>query len=121
MSDEHQHHRPAKGCCARELERTSISVAEVVELLEGIEQHRDVLVWHDATLTDWLLNSPDFSKAWHDFTAGGGISGSDFRAYMSGQFRRRPGVRQRRHLRLIASAPNPITHRRHNNPDPEAA
>jgi hypothetical protein len=75
----------------------------VVQLLQDIEWHRARLADADAVLSDWLLNSPDFSQAWHDFTAAGGISGHDFHAFMSGNFRRRLGVRQHQHLRLIAS------------------
>jgi hypothetical protein len=107
-------------------ERTSIAADEVVKLLHDIEQHRDGLTHADAVLSDWLINSPDFSQAWHDFTASGGISGSDFHAYMRGNFRRRIGVRQIGHLRLIASEATSIPHRplscrRDHNPDPEAA
>ena len=125
--NDRQRRPPAKRGCTREPERTGIAADEVVELLKDIEWHRARLADAYAVLADWLTNSPDFSQAWHEFTASGGISGSDFHAYMSGKFHRRPGVRQHHHLRLIASreAPSiprrPIPRRRDSNHDPEAA
>ena len=120
-------HRPPSAKRRCDYERTSISIEEVVALLNGIEQHREALAHADAVLSDWLCNSPQFGQAWHDFAAAGGISANDFYAFMDGRFRGRPGVRQLGHLRLIANDAAPsiarraITHQEDDGGDPEAA
>jgi hypothetical protein len=124
--NDRQHRPPAKRRRDCAPKRTCIAADEVVQLLKDVEWHRARLADAGAVLSDWLTNSPDFSQAWHDFTACGGISGNDFHAFMSGNFRPRPGVRQHYHLRLIAARPAPSIRRcpitrRDNNPDPEAS
>jgi hypothetical protein len=108
--------------------RTEIAIHEVCDLLDQIAQHRDTLASANAVLKDWLNGSADFSQAWQEFSAAGGISGADFAAFIGGHFRRRLGVRQHQHLRLIANREanirirrRPISRRRDNDHDPEAA
>lgn len=85
-----------------ELETTYIQVSAVIALLRSIEGHQQALRDHQETLHQWLRASAEFTRAWDMFVSSGGISAADFDKFMDGRFRARR-IRQRKHLRLVAS------------------
>ena len=93
--------------------RRGISAAEVVQLLADIEQHRRAAEADAAILHHWLKRSTQLAKTWAKFTAVGGVSAADFKAFMRGTLRYRLSPsRQRHHLRLVSSRNPPPIRRR---------
>jgi len=111
---------PAQQKRRRPERRTSISVDEVVALWRGIERNRREIDELYAVFDDWLAGSPQLAKEWNAFTRSGGISADDFLRFLSGQFRPRYRVRQRKHLRLIPGN-EPAARRWRNRNKPDAA
>jgi hypothetical protein len=83
--------------------RTYVTGAEVVALLERIEHHRDALAAEQATFQDWLDGSDELYERWSAFIQAGGVTAHEFGRFLNDRPFRHRRVRQRRHLRLVAS------------------
>lgn len=88
----------------------TISADEVIGLLRNIEQYRQALTRESATLERWLAGSQELQDTWREFQLAGGVSADDFQAFIDGTFRYRR-IKQKRHLRLVSTGKNVITHR----------
>jgi hypothetical protein len=90
-------------CIGSEPETTGIRIEEVQDLLDDMESHRRALATDAGVLAGWLRDSEEFAAAWNKFIASGGVTADDFRDFIKGRLRRARPLRQRRHLRLVAS------------------
>ena len=91
---------------------------ELERLLEEMERDREKLNLDMLALRLLLRRHLDLEARWRQFTGVGGITASDFRQYLAGQWRPRV-TRQRRHLRLVVN--HRLTPRMTHNGGPEAA
>jgi hypothetical protein len=84
-------------------EQKFITRAEVVLLWENIEHHRAAIACKLAIFENWLDISPALYNDWCEFTEIGGVTAYELRRFLDGQIIRRRPMRQRKHLRLVAS------------------
>jgi hypothetical protein len=78
----------------------------LISLLGNIDEHRRQMLEHQLELKRLLLtepadeDDPDLEKLWEEFTAAGGVTASDLRAWLDGEFTKRKVI-QKKHLRLV--------------------
>ena len=87
----------------QDCEANEVRADEVADLLRDIERHRTALANNAATLQGWLDSNDELRAAWTRFIREGGITADDFDRFMCGQDLHRTPLRQRRHLRLVAT------------------
>ena len=75
---------------------------ELLQRLERIDYQREQVELQRQSLQSLLEFYPELAGRWKEFTSLGGVSASDFRKYLDGQWRPRI-TRQRKHLRLIVN------------------
>jgi hypothetical protein len=93
-----------------------ITSAEVLELLRGIEHHRQQIADQSARFERWLAGSSELQAVWTKFTRAGGFTADEFGKFIEGRMRHRI-CRQRRHLRLLVNPRRPLMIRRSGGTD----
>jgi hypothetical protein len=93
--------------------RAYISANEIIIVLRKLEQHRAEIQHHQQSiaaytnmLQGWLATSDEFAAAWQEFCEQGGLSASDYHAFVHGCFQPRP-LECQKHLRLVADNDKP--------------